>query len=81
MRWPWGRSACPSDDERRDLEHAQRSLRDAQALGRYAGEISRQAEELDRHATEVRDGWRETKQTNHVAEAVVETILRRVRHQ
>lgn len=73
MRWPRRRERLPSEDARHAVEHAHRQLADAQALGRAADELGRRADELS-------DRWRETARVNHVAEAVVESIRRRVRH-
>jgi hypothetical protein len=70
----WRRhQAEPSEDARHAVEQAHRQLADAQALGRAA-------EDLVRRADESRDRWLETRQRNHVAEAVVESIRRRVQH-
>lgn len=55
------------------LDIDRRHLADAQALGRAA-------DDLNRRAAEVHDQWRETKEVNHVAEAVVDLITRRMRH-
>ena len=72
----WPRRRRPQVDLDMDaaLWEADRALSDAQAQGRYA-------EDLGHRAEEVRDRWRDTHDHNHVAEAFVETIMRRVRHQ
>ena len=55
-----------------DVAHMNRALTDARHLGRAAEDLARRAETLS-------DEWRETRRTNHVAEAVVESIRRRGR--
>jgi hypothetical protein len=72
--WPFRRRrpASPSDEARCALEQAQRALADAQRLGRAA-------DDLGRRADEIRDQWQAARDRNHVAEAVVESILRRAR--
>lgn len=67
------RPACPSEDARCALEQAHRALADAEALGRAADDLTRRADAVG-------DRWRQTRETNHVAEAVVESIRRKVRH-
>lgn len=74
MRWPWRRrEVSPSEDARSALEQAHRALTDAQRLGEAA-------DDLKRRADTVSDQWRETREVNHVADAVVESIRRRAQH-
>jgi len=72
--WPFHRArpAHPSEEARHALEQAQRSLIDAQKLGVAA-------DDLGKRADEVRAAWQAARERNPVAEAVVESILRRTR--
>lgn len=77
MKW-WPRSkpqqaASPSEDARCSLEQAHRALADAEALHRAADDLTRRADEVG-------DRWRETAARNHIAEALVDSIRRKVKH-
>lgn len=67
------RKPQPSEDAKHALEQACRQLADTQALGEAADDLARRADES--HCR-----WQEARQRNHVAEAVVESIRRKVQH-
>jgi hypothetical protein len=75
MRWPWQPppQPQPSEDARHVLGQAQRQLADTRALGRAADDLNRRAEESN-------DRWRETRERNHVREAIEDAIKRKVQH-
>lgn len=52
---------------------ADRAIADARTLGRGADDLLRRADAVG-------ERWRQTREVNHVAEAVVESIRRRARH-
>lgn len=72
--WAWRRHPpAPSEDARAAVQQADRALRDAHRLAEHINEVSFRADAVARRADEVRA-------RNHFAEAIEDSIRRRVRH-
>lgn len=74
--WPWRRSqpvAEPSEDARHAVEHSRRQLADTERLDRAVDDLARRADDVS-------DQWQETRARNGIAEAAIDSIMRRVRH-